>query len=113
MNPAVEYANAESQYFPIHWDEQTKGLVSFMIREAYQSGHTSGYDLGKERKVFSNYPYSILFDAIQRKLLDDYSKNLIQVNDYRIISRGMTNVSDFLEHELHRNLKQSGENASS
>jgi hypothetical protein len=62
--PANKYADGEMEYFPAHWDEQTKQLVRFMIFEAYNVGYISGYDLGKG--TGSSLAVGLLVDVIEK-----------------------------------------------
>lgn len=50
-----------------------------------------------EKKVFSNHPYSMLFDPIQRKLLLDLSVEKIDIDEFRRISRGLDAISNYLD----------------
>lgn len=38
---------SEMKHYPLHWDDQTRSLVSFMLMEAFRSGRQIGYELGK------------------------------------------------------------------
>jgi hypothetical protein len=62
--PANLYADGEMQYFPKHWDEETKQLIRFMIFEAYNAGNIVGYDLGKG--TGSDLAVGLLVDVIEK-----------------------------------------------
>lgn len=59
-----KYAEAEMKYFPQHWDEQTKNQVQFMITEAFNSGHSNGYDLGN--RIGKGIAVTLLHDMIEK-----------------------------------------------
>lgn len=62
--PASKYAESEMEHFPQNWDEQTRQLVRFMIFEAYNSGHTTGYNLGEG--TGRGIACQLLYDAIEK-----------------------------------------------
>jgi hypothetical protein len=64
IRPAVLYADQEMQYFPAHWDEQTRQLVRFMLTEAYNAGHNTGYELGMG--TGEGVAVGMLYDVIER-----------------------------------------------